>query len=341
MNEHDWLAERFEASSRSCVRWRTGCSARSARPTTPSRKPGCASAAPTPSDIENLGGWLTTVVARVCLDMLRSRGAARGAARAGGCPTCSSTGPTASTPSTRRCWPIRSAWRCSSCSRRCPRRSGSRSCCTTCSPCPSTRSPRSWSARPAAARQLASRARRRVQGADTVPDTDLAAQREVVDAFLAAARDGDFDGSSRCSTRMSCAGRFRAGPRAGGGARRRGSRGPGARLRPARAGRAAGADQRRCRSGRDPRRAAVLGRAVTVRDGKIVEIDFLADPERLRRARPDDPRLTRVDGLVRQPAPSNTRLIVSTCSSASVLLPRKPSKRARRASAARPCSSSR
>ncbi|MPZ95180.1 MAG: sigma-70 family RNA polymerase sigma factor [Propionibacteriales bacterium] len=46
---------------------------------------------------------------------------------------------------------------------------------------------------PAAARQLASRARRRVQGAAPVPDADLARQREVVDAFLAAARDGDFD----------------------------------------------------------------------------------------------------------------------------------------------------
>ena len=46
---------------------------------------------------------------------------------------------------------------------------------------------------PDAARQLASRARRRVQGAAPVPDADLAAQRRVVDAFFAAARDGDFD----------------------------------------------------------------------------------------------------------------------------------------------------
>ncbi len=46
---------------------------------------------------------------------------------------------------------------------------------------------------PAAARQLASRARRRVQGQAPVPDPDIARQREVVDAFLAAARDGDFD----------------------------------------------------------------------------------------------------------------------------------------------------
>src|ERR671911_300856 len=46
---------------------------------------------------------------------------------------------------------------------------------------------------PAAARKLASRARRRVRAENTVPDADLDAQREVVEAFLAAARDGDFD----------------------------------------------------------------------------------------------------------------------------------------------------
>jgi hypothetical protein len=45
---------------------------------------------------------------------------------------------------------------------------------------------------PAAARQLVSRARRRVQGAAAVPDADLSRQRDVVDAFLAAARGGDF-----------------------------------------------------------------------------------------------------------------------------------------------------
>jgi RNA polymerase sigma factor (sigma-70 family) len=46
---------------------------------------------------------------------------------------------------------------------------------------------------PEAARQLASRGRRRIRGADTTPDADPAAQQEVVAAFLAAARDGDFD----------------------------------------------------------------------------------------------------------------------------------------------------
>jgi hypothetical protein len=46
---------------------------------------------------------------------------------------------------------------------------------------------------PAAARQLASRGRRRVQGASPNPDTDVRGQREIVDAFLAASRAGDFD----------------------------------------------------------------------------------------------------------------------------------------------------
>jgi RNA polymerase sigma factor (sigma-70 family) len=46
---------------------------------------------------------------------------------------------------------------------------------------------------PEAARQLASRGRRRIRGADTTPEADPAARQEVVEAFLAAARDGDFD----------------------------------------------------------------------------------------------------------------------------------------------------
>ena len=46
---------------------------------------------------------------------------------------------------------------------------------------------------PEAARQLASRARRRIQGDNPLPDADLDTQRRVVDAFLAAAREGDFE----------------------------------------------------------------------------------------------------------------------------------------------------
>ena len=46
---------------------------------------------------------------------------------------------------------------------------------------------------PEATRKLASRARRRIRQADSVPDTDMATQREAVDAFFAAGRSGDFD----------------------------------------------------------------------------------------------------------------------------------------------------
>ena len=46
---------------------------------------------------------------------------------------------------------------------------------------------------PEAARQLASRARRRVQGQNSIPDADLDTQREVINAFIAAAREGNFE----------------------------------------------------------------------------------------------------------------------------------------------------
>ena len=139
---------------------------------------------------------------------------------------------------------------------------------------------------PEAARQLASRARRRVQGENTVPDADLDTQREVVDAFLAAARDGDFE---RCVAVLDpdvvlradlgpCRGRIEGGPRGGGGRR------PGAQaysrlgllMQPALVNGAAGAV-----STLDGEPFSVGG--FTVRGGKIVEIDILADPERLRR----------------------------------------------------------
>jgi ketosteroid isomerase-like protein len=47
---------------------------------------------------------------------------------------------------------------------------------------------------PGAARQLASRARRRVRGAAPIADVDFARRQQVVDAFLAASREGDFEG---------------------------------------------------------------------------------------------------------------------------------------------------
>ena len=100
------------------------------------------------SSVENLGGWLTPVVARVCLDMLRSRTVAtRGVARRAGTGATGYWREMESIPSRKRCWPTRSAWRCWSCWRGWIQPSGWRSSCTTCLPSPSTRSRRSWGGR--------------------------------------------------------------------------------------------------------------------------------------------------------------------------------------------------
>ncbi len=137
---------------------------------------------------------------------------------------------------------------------------------------------------PEAARQLASRARRRVRAERTVPDVDLETQWEVLDAFLAAARDGDFD---RLVAVLDPDVVVRAdfGP-AGGSQEVRGAAAVARQaLGYARAG------------GGDIRPALINGvagvvgflhgqlfsiAAVTVRNRKIVELDFFNDPERLR-----------------------------------------------------------
>ena len=139
---------------------------------------------------------------------------------------------------------------------------------------------------PDAARQLASRARRRVRGAAPAPDADLTAQREVVDAFLAAARDGDFDALVAVldpdvvlrADRGAVPARV---PREIRGAAAVASQALtysrlGLVTKPALINGAAGGV-----SIRDGEPFAVMG--VTVRGGKIAEIDILADPERLRR----------------------------------------------------------
>jgi RNA polymerase sigma-70 factor (ECF subfamily) len=138
---------------------------------------------------------------------------------------------------------------------------------------------------PTAARQLASRARRRVRGAAPAPDPDRARQREVVDAFLAAARGGDFDAllalldpdivlrvdrgaiapaaASEVRGAQAVVERVRTFARLA------------AAARPALVNGAAGFVV-----SRQGRPFAVAG--FTVTGGKIVEIDLLADPARLR-----------------------------------------------------------
>ena len=135
---------------------------------------------------------------------------------------------------------------------------------------------------PEAARQLASRARRRVQGENTIPDADLATQRRVVDAFIAAAREGDFQALLEVLD-PDVVRRLDLGP-AGGYDELRGAEAVarqaiafsqmGLLVRPALVNGVAGAV-----SMRDGEPFSVG--AITVRNGRIVELDILADPERL------------------------------------------------------------
>jgi len=137
---------------------------------------------------------------------------------------------------------------------------------------------------PEATRQLASRARRRVRGVAPVPDADLSAQWEVVEAFLAAARNGDFDALVAV---LDPDVELRAdGGRTGLSQHIRGAQTVASQallwarvdvtMRRALVNGAAGMVA--FRHGRPFSLAAI-----TVRNGKIAEMDFLTDPERLAR----------------------------------------------------------
>ncbi|PWU44243.1 RNA polymerase subunit sigma-70 [Micromonospora globispora] len=143
--------------------------------------------------VENLAGWLTTVVARVCLNMLRSRAHRREEPLDVHVPD-PIISPTSGvdpehdalladsvglallvvletlTPAERLAFVLHDMFAV-----------------------PFDEIAPMIERSPAAARQLASRARRRVQGQAPAPDPDLTRQRDVVNAFFAASRDGDFD----------------------------------------------------------------------------------------------------------------------------------------------------
>ena len=137
---------------------------------------------------------------------------------------------------------------------------------------------------PAAARQLASRGRRKVHDARTAPEPDLARQRAVVDAFFGAARGGDFDGLVaildpdvvlRGDTGRAATSRLARGAEAVANNALMFAR-PQAILRPALINGAAGVVVEI-----DGRVVAVM--AFTVAGGRIVAIDALNDPARLAR----------------------------------------------------------
>ena len=231
------------------------------------------------SGVENLSGWLTTVVARVCLNMLRSRKARREEPLDAHVPDpivnredgidpeheallADSVGLAllvvleTLAPAERVAFVLHDMF-----------------------DLPFDEIAPIVGRSPAAARQLASRARRRVQGAATVPDADLIRQRVVVDAFLAASRGGDFDALLAVLDPDVVLRADRAAVQAGASSEVRGAAavaktfsGRARAAQPALVNGAAGAVWA---PGGRPR--VVFG--FTITRGKIVEINMLADPE--------------------------------------------------------------
>ena len=193
MNEHQWLAERFEANRTylRSVAYRMLGSLSEAEDAV--QEAWLRLSRSDAGNIENLGGWLTTVVARVCLDMLRSRNSRREQpldtqapksilSRGDGIDPeheallADSVGLAllvvleTLAPAERLAFVLHDMFAV-----------------------PFDEIAPLVGRSSAATRQLASRARRRVQGEAIVPEVDLARQREVVEAFLAASRHGDFE----------------------------------------------------------------------------------------------------------------------------------------------------
>ncbi len=235
-------------------------------------------------EVENLGGWLTTVVARVALNMLRSRNTRREQPLDVHVPDpiidpADGTDPEHEallvdsvglallvvletlTPPERLAFVLHDMFAV-----------------------PFEEIATILESSPEAARQLASRARRRVRGTDPAPDADLSAQWEVVDAFLAAARDGDFDRLVamldpdvvlRADGGLSVLTREVRGAEAVASQALMWSRVE-QTMQQALVNGTAGLV-----SIRHGKLFSVMG--VTIKDGKIAEIDILADPERLQK----------------------------------------------------------
>ncbi|MGD1170908.1 sigma-70 family RNA polymerase sigma factor [Mycobacterium seoulense] len=149
---------------------------------------------------------------------------------------------------------------------------------------------------PEATRKLASRARRRIEEAGPAPDGDMVAQREAVDAFFAAGRSGDFDRLvAVLHPDVVLRGDFGHGTpgfRTEGASAvaklARGYAGPDREVRAATVNGAAGAVIFAA-----GRAAAIMG--FVVRDGLIASIDVLADPVRVARVARSGPRESRAD----------------------------------------------
>jgi RNA polymerase sigma-70 factor (ECF subfamily) len=146
------------------------------------------------SSVENLGGWLTTVVSRVCLNMLRSRETRRGEPLEVHVPDPVVSRPDASDPEHEALLADAVGLALLVVLDTLPPAERLAFVLHDMFAVPFDDIAAIVGRSPDAARQLASRGRRRVRGAAPVPTADRARQRQVVDAFFAAARQGDFDG---------------------------------------------------------------------------------------------------------------------------------------------------
>jgi RNA polymerase sigma factor (sigma-70 family) len=286
MNDQDWLAERFQEQRPQlrAVAYRILGSLSEADDAL--QEAWLRLSRSGASGVENLGGWLTTVVARVALNLLSARKAKREMPLEGRLPD-----PVVSTddavdpeqealiadsvglallvvletlaPAERLAFVLHDMFAV-----------------------PFDEIARIVDRSPEAARKLASRARRRVQGETRVPDADLATQREVVDAFLAAAREGNFEALLEVLDPEVVLRADEGAPPIGASRVVRGAATV-ARLaigfsrvdlevRPALVNGAAGIVTLR-----EGRPFAISG--FTIRNSRIVEMDVLADPERLDR----------------------------------------------------------
>ena len=285
MDEREWLAERFEEhrTHLRAVAYRMLGSVSEADDAV--QEAWLRLSRSDAREIENLGGWLTTVVGRVCLNMLRSRRTRREDPLEVHVPepiVSSEDGLNPEhealladsvglallvvletlTPAERLAFVLHDMFAV-----------------------PFDEIGAMLGRSPAAARQLASRARRRVRGEAPAPDPDLGRQREVVDAFFAAAREGDFEalvavldpdvvlrsdgGAARPAASHVVHGAEAVARRAMTFARLAPF------VRPALVNGAAGVVVA-------PRGRPFSVMAFTVRNGRIVAIDGLADPDRLK-----------------------------------------------------------
>jgi RNA polymerase sigma factor (sigma-70 family) len=282
VDDHEWLAARFEAnrSQLRAMAYRMLGSVSDADDAVQETWLRLSRAGT--SDVENLGGWLTTVVAHVSLDMLRARKSRREEVLSAqiGAPAASlmdahdpehdvlladSVGLAllvvleTLAPAERLAFVLHDLFGV-----------------------PFDEIAPIVERNTAATRKLASRARRRVQGASITSDPDRARQRAIVDAFLAASRDGDFEAllamlDPNVVLRSDAVAAEMGSPAEVLGASSVANFFAGRRARAAQLALIDGAPGAVWAPGGQPR----VVFAFTIRDGKIAAINFLADPARL------------------------------------------------------------